>query len=195
MNDIVSDKQALRRELKAARVEHAASLSPSMRALVFRRPPAPVLTLIPSGASIGLYRASEGEAPATNWAQALNEAGHRIALPRVTSREEEMSFHVHTDPLGESDLEAGPFGLLQPAASAEEIVPDVLVMPLVGFTANGERLGQGGGHYDRWLTAHPATVTIGLAWDVQLVESLPLEAHDQRLNAVVTPTRFYGPFA
>ena len=73
--------------------------------------------------------------------------------------------------------------------------PDVLLVPIVGFTDNGERLGQGGGHYDRWLEAHPETIAIGMAWDCQKRDRLPVEGHDRRLHAVVTPTRFYGPFA
>ena len=57
-----------------------------------------------------------------------------------------------------------------------------------------ERLGQGGGHYDRWLAHHPDTIRIGMAWDGQLVDELPVEPHDVPLDAVVTPTRLYGPF-
>ena len=70
----------------------------------------------------------------------------------------------------------------------------MLFVPLLGFTAKGARIGQGGGHYDRWLADHPETVAIGMAWDAQLCEDLPMEAHDQSLSAVVTPTRLYGPF-
>ena len=75
------------------------------------------------------------------------------------------------------------------------MTPDVLFVPLVGFTPEGARLGQGGGHYDRWLEAHPTTLAIGLGWDVQAVDELPVEAHDRSLDAVITPTRMYGPFA
>jgi 5-formyltetrahydrofolate cyclo-ligase len=73
-------------------------------------------------------------------------------------------------------------------------MPDVLFVPLVGFTARGDRLGQGGGHYDRWLAANPHVPAIGLGWDCQLVEDLPREDHDRPLSAVVTPTRLFGPF-
>lgn len=67
-----------------------------------------------------------------------------------------------------------------------------MFVPCVGFTADGGRLGQGAGHYDRWLAAHPSAVAIGLAWDCQLVDELPTEPHDHPLDAVVTPTRLYG---
>ena len=89
---------------------------------------------------------------------------------------------------------AGVLGLRQPSGDLPELVPDVLFMPLVGFTARGERLGQGGGFYDRWLAAHPATIAIGMAWDVQEVPELPLEPHDMPLAAIITPTRILGPF-
>src|SRR3546814_16996288 len=83
--------------------------------------------------------------------------------------------------------------MMQPGAKAAEVEPDVLFVPLVGFATDGRRLGQGGGHYDRWLAAHPGARAIGLAWDEQLCEDLPHETHDIRLDAIVTPTRLYGP--
>ncbi|WP_271078008.1 5-formyltetrahydrofolate cyclo-ligase [Aurantiacibacter sp. MUD61] len=194
VNDITAFKSARRKELREARREHAAGLSPAVSALVMRRPPAPVLAMVPEGASIGLYRATDGEAPAAGYARFFMEEGHTIALPRITAMDGQMTFHTHTDPYGESDLEEGPGGVMQPEASATEITPDVLFVPLVGFTESGTRLGMGGGFYDRWLATHPDTIAIGLAWDIQKVDSLPREAHDMPLAAIVTPTRIYGPF-
>jgi 5-formyltetrahydrofolate cyclo-ligase len=49
----------------------------------------------------------------------------------------------------------------------------VLFVPLIGFTAALDRLGQGGGHYDRWLAEHPGAQAIGLAWDAQACDTLP----------------------
>ena len=195
MTDLTDQKAAIRDTLRAARREHAAALPPEVSALVFRQPPDPLLSLVPEAATIGLYRAGEGEAPAVNYTRFFHERGHTVALPRVVKLSEPMHFHVHTDPWGESDLEAGPMNLRQPHLSAPIVVPDVLFMPLVGFTERGERIGQGGGFYDRWLADHPATLAIGMAWDVQRVDDLPVEDHDMPLTAVVTPTRIYGPFA
>ena len=194
MTTLTDQKAALRKRLRTARREHAAALPPQVSALIFSRPPAPVLDLVPDGATIGLYRAGEGEAPAAAYAKFFQEAGHTIALPRVTTLAQPMTFHVHTDPYEESDLVDGPMGLRQPAADAPQVEPQVLFMPLVGFTEGGARIGQGGGFYDRWLVAHPGTVAIGMAWDVQRVDELPVEDHDMPLTAIVTPTRIYGPF-
>lgn len=190
-----SAKDELRKMLRATRRQHVEALPSGIRGLVFHRPPAPLLDLVPLGSVVGLYRASGEEAPAASYARFFFERGHELALPRFTSRGEPMEFARFADTFEEEDLETGPFGLLQPFADAPVMVPDVVIVPLVGFTADGERLGQGGGHYDRWLADHPDTLAIGLAWDCQLVDDLPNEPHDQPLAAVVTPTRIYGPFA
>jgi 5-formyltetrahydrofolate cyclo-ligase len=187
-------KKQLRDELRRKRIEHAASLPPEVSALVFNRPPEKALALVPDGATIGLYRSDEGEAPSRGYIKFFFERGHSIALPRVTTLDKPMEFRRHTDPYEESDLEAGVWGLRQPGVGAPVVMPEVLFMPLVGFTAKGDRLGQGGGYYDRYLAAHPQTIAIGMAWDIQEVPELPVELHDMRLSAIVTPTRVLGPF-
>lgn len=64
---------------------------------------------------------------------------------------------------------------------------DVVVVPGVAFTADGCRLGQGGGHYDRFLTRlRPDCLTIGVCFAEQLVADLPTEPHDVRVDAVIT---------
>jgi 5-formyltetrahydrofolate cyclo-ligase len=192
--DIIERKKQLRGELRRKRKEHAAALPKEVSALVFNRPPAQLLDLVPEGATVGLYRSDEGEAPSSRYIRFFFERGNRIALPRVTTLDKPMEFRVHTDPWEESDLESGVWGLRQPGLSAPLVVPDVLFMPLVGFTTGGDRLGQGGGYYDRYLAANPQVTAIGMAWDIQEVPELPTEPHDMRLTAIVTPTRVLGPF-
>ena len=194
MTTITDRKAALRNDLRARRRAFAADLPSAVSALVFRQPPAPSLQLVPEGATIGLYRADPGEAPAASYARHFFEKGHPLALPRVTKLSAPMRFHPHTDPYEESDLVPGVMGLRQPSGDLPEVVPQVLFMPLVGFTTRGERLGQGGGFYDRWLAAHPQTIAIGMAWDMQEVDELPIEDHDMPLAAIITPTRIIGPF-
>lgn len=185
-------KDELRKHLRAARRMHVLEQDEKIRALLLHRPPAPVLDRIAADAALGLYHSSQYEAPTGAYAQFFFDRGHPIALPHFASRDAPMQFRPYRDPYGESDLEKGPFGAMQADAARPEVVPDVLFVPLLGFTAEGHRLGQGGGHYDRWLAAHPETLAIGLAWDVQLQDELPLEEHDIALDLVVTPTRIYG---
>ncbi|RQW45894.1 5-formyltetrahydrofolate cyclo-ligase [Novosphingobium sp. LASN5T] len=187
-------KTALRKELRAARRAHVAALDPRVRALMLMRPPRPVADLVQPGQAVGLYMANAEEAPAGGYARFFYDAGHTIALPHFVTRAAPMRFRTWASPHIDDLLEQGPYGTLQPTDEAEDVVPDVLFVPLVGFTADGGRLGQGGGHYDRWLEAHPQTKAIGLAWDCQLADDLPREPHDRPLHAVVTPTRLYGPW-
>jgi len=187
-------KAALRKALRTARREHVAALDPRVKALMFLRPPSPLAALVPEGAVIGLYHAGAEEAPATSYARFFHEASNPIALPWFEARGAPMQFRRWASPhLGEL-LGPDPYGTRQPLADAEVLVPEFLFVPLVGFTAAGARLGQGGGHYDRWLAAHSAVPAVGMAWDSQLIAALPTEAHDKPLTAVVTPTRLYGPF-
>lgn len=192
--DHSSSKSELRKQLREMRRAHSKGQPDAIRALLFNRPPAPLLELIRQGAVIGLYHAANGEAPTMGYARYFQESGHTLALPRFAERDAPMEFATFTDPFEESDLVSGAFGMMQPCADAPMLVPEVLFIPLVGFTADGERLGQGGGHYDRYLAQHPEALRIGLAWDVQLCDELPSEPHDIPLHAVVTPTRIYGPF-
>jgi 5-formyltetrahydrofolate cyclo-ligase len=71
------------------------------------------------------------------------------------------------------------------AVQPAEIV--AILVPGLAFTKDGRRLGRGGGYYDRYLAGLPAgTVKIGVCFAVQIVEALPTEPHDQRVNLVVT---------
>ena len=187
----VKDKAELRKALRRARSEHVAALPASVSRLVFSRPPVPVVEMLEPFPQLGVYLAVGSEAPTLGWIRWLHENGWRIALPWFAGRGAPMQFREWGDPFNDDLLVPAPYGGLQPRPDAAELEPEALVVPLLGFTADGHRLGQGGGHYDRWLTDHPGTPTVGLGWDVQLVESLPLEPHDHALDAVVTPTQIY----
>ena len=139
------DKAAIRKTLRARRRDHVAALPENMRALMFHRPPAPLLDLVPEDGVIGLYRAGPLEAPTAAYARFFFEQGRTIARPRFWAKDRAMDFAVHADPYEESDCEAGPFGIPQPVGEAESARPSGLFVPLLGFTAEGARLGQGGG--------------------------------------------------
>lgn len=185
-------KSELRAEYRARRKAHVESLPELTRGLLFRRPPTPLVDAIAPDAIIGLYWATPDEAPTAHYIGWFAEQGHRIALPHFATPASPITFAEHTDPACGSDLTMGSFGIMQPADTAPKLTPDVLIVPLLAYTARGERLGQGGGHYDRWFAKHPRAVAIGLAWDCQETDSMPTEPHDLRLAAVVTPTRIIG---
>jgi 5-formyltetrahydrofolate cyclo-ligase len=89
-----------------------------------------------------------------------------------------------------ADLLLSRWGLFEPSADpAREVNPgqiDLVIVPGVAFTANGERLGRGRGHYDRFLALlAPHAITIGLCFDTRLLPSLPTESHDRRMDQVI----------
>ena len=190
----MTDKKALRTELRARRAAQEAEIPAAMRSLLFHRPPAPLLSLVPAGAVVSFYYPIPGEASPLAYARWFAERGHPIALPWFVQRGAPMQFKAWNNPFDDALLEADPYGTLQPRGDAADAAPAVAIVPLLGFDAQGRRLGQGGGHYDRFLAQNPDTIAIGIGWDCQFVDELPHEPHDMSLRAVITPTRFYGPF-
>lgn len=116
----------------------------------------------------------------------------RLCLPRVAG--DRLVFYHVADPTGPAALAAlaalaaGPLGIRQPPASAatqiEPAAIDLVIVPGLAFTAAGDRLGRGGGHYDRFL-AQPALRARRLAvcFACQILPALPREPHDQPVGA------------
>ena len=96
----------------------------------------------------------------------------------------------------DSEMQDGPFGARIPLGGGW-IEPEVLIVPLVAFDARGNRLGYGGGFYDRtleMLRSRRPTLAVGFAWAAQEAEDLPVEPTDQPLDAIITEreTRVFG---
>jgi 5-formyltetrahydrofolate cyclo-ligase len=96
---------------------------------------------------------------------------------------------------GRADLVPGAYGILEPATPSIDIAsmpPYTVVVPGLAFTPAGERLGRGGGHYDRLIAELPPhAITVGLAYSFQLLDHLPQSASDRRLSFVVTESAIY----
>ncbi len=102
-------------------------------------------------------------------------------LPRVVGRALEFASFEK-----DSDLQKGAFGIMEPRAEA---VPpgiiDLLILPGLGFSTKGERLGYGGGFYDRFLSTQDC-FSVGICDQRFLFASLPIETHDEGMDAVLT---------
>ncbi len=187
----MSDKSALRTRLRATRTAAVAAMPAATRALLFKRPPASLAAQIAPGTIVGLYHPIADEAHTSGYADWFFENGYTLALPWFAKRGAAMEFRKWENPHDPAALVAGPLKIMQPRADAAPVTPGAVFVPLLGFTARGDRLGQGAGHYDTWLAAHTRTLAIGMAWDSQLVDAMPTEPHDIPLTFVVTPTRLY----
>lgn len=172
------DKTELR---KAARITRLA-LAPAGRDVARQLAGhADALPLAP-GMVVGGYHARDDEADPSLLLIRLAERGCAIAYPRVAARDVALEFH-HI-PEGAA-LTRGSFGIHEPQGGWPNVTPDLLLVPLLAFDATGHRLGYGGGYYDRTL-AHLNVPAIGIAYGAQELPSIPHEAHDRRLNFILT---------
>lgn len=138
------------------------------------------------------YAAGGGEVETLPLLERWVEGGRRLILPRM---EGEAMPLVEVDDL--ADLGPGYRGLLEPRPGKGRVVRwkaiEVALVPGLAFDLQGNRLGRGGGHYDRTLARLPKALKIGLAFDFQVVERLPVEARDIPVDLVVTETRMIEP--
>lgn len=131
-----------------------------------------------------LYVSCGGEADTVRIIEEALRLGKKVAVPKC-GEHGAMEFFLIT---GMDSLAAGAYGILEPTGTQKpDITPKtVCIVPAVAFTAKGERLGQGGGYYDRFLELHPQMQTIGICYSCMLLPELPCEAHDRRVDAVIT---------
>ncbi|MBY5993596.1 5-formyltetrahydrofolate cyclo-ligase [Ferrimonas balearica] len=153
----------------------------------------PDRSLVQHATTVALYIANDGELDPHLLAEVLHARGKRLALPVLHPFHPQHLLFLEFVP-GQS-LVANRFGIPEPALEKPRVVPmaelDLILMPLVGFDDQGNRLGMGGGFYDRTLgclemAARPALV--GLAHDCQRVPQLPSEPWDVPIDAIATAT-------
>ncbi|MEL7228834.1 MAG: 5-formyltetrahydrofolate cyclo-ligase [Pseudomonadota bacterium] len=119
----------------------------------------------------------------------LADLGARLCLPVVTG-ETTMEFR---ELLRGGTLSDSGFGTIGPDETAAVMDPEVLLMPLSVFDAKGGRIGYGAGFYDRAIekleNKGQEPTLIGIAFDEQQADFVPMERHDRRLGTILTPTR------
>lgn len=190
MNDVIAEKSALRASLRSARNAFVAALPQSVKALSFSAIPAPARGAFDNAAVIGSYLAIGSEVITDNYHKTLYNRDKNLALPYFSGRDSIMALREWRPG---QPLETGPFDVMQPLADSIEVIPQLLIMPLIGFDEQGGRLGQGGGHYDRYCAHYPDIIRIGLAWSIQQCDAVPLEKHDQTLDLIITQAGVIRP--
>lgn len=125
------------------------------------------------------------------------EQGKTLVLPRVNRHERRLDLYEIQDL--ECDLKPGTWGILEPDLRAcPEVAPDAIdfvLVPGIAFDPEGGRLGYGGGYYDKLLGEGFPTLPplVAGAFEVQMVEAIPLQEHDVRVGRIVTEEGHYGP--
>jgi len=184
-------KNELRQSLRESRRRFVADQRihrPAMEQSLAER----VLAHLNGATIVGAYLSDGEEVDPLPILKAVQGRGVTTALPHITDRKAPMRF-LRWSP-GDA-LHPGRYGLLQPAAEAPEVEPDLILAPLVGFDRAMHRLGQGAGFYDRAFARLPAARRIGLAWSVQEANRLPTDEWDVPLHAVATEQQWIEPDA
>ncbi len=117
---------------------------------------------------------------------ALAKVGNVVALPRMETRQGPARFLAWR---GSEALTADAFGVPSPPKGAQEVTPRLILVPLIAFDRAGNRLGQGGGHYDRIISLYRAhgAIAVGIAYAEQEMGAVPTGPHDAHLDWVITP--------
>ena len=176
------DKDSLRKKLRDVREEAAARDPDAAERLadVF-----PMKLFDRYGPVVAGYIAINDELSPEHLIDRIKQFGAAIALPRVN--EDDTLEFLLWEP-GEP-LIAGRFGLMEPSKDAPLAEPSLVLVPLLGFDAKGNRLGYGKGHYDRALAklrTKGRTFACAIAYKAQMVDDLPAESHDEQLDWAVT---------
>ena len=134
---------------------------------------------------IGCYVSVRSEVETTFLLRELFVRDVKLAVPVTLG--EHLLFAELTHPWS---LAPGAHGIPEPRQPWSELHADeldVIIVPGLQFGRDGSRLGNGGGHFDRYLAAHPKPLRVGLAFAAQVVESVAVkEAHDQGMDVVIT---------
>ncbi len=144
---------------------------------------------------LGVYWAMRGEfnpLPACRQADWLQTLPWALPFARKGTAEQSTSMSYRAwDGVGEPPI-ADECGI--PSADGPAVSPDVVLVPCVGYTASGLRLGYGGGYFDRYLAAHPGVTAIGLGWSEALIEDAELQPqpHDLPLTLVLNEDGVVG---
>ncbi len=178
-------KAQLRSAALSARRQYARSLTPDVRATLERQLAEIVLPHLIGARVIAAYHPLKDEISPYPILERLG-ARQRGVLPWFADRDARMIWREAPA------VEPSPWGVLQPALTAEALAPDLVLVPLVLADRAGTRIGHGKGHYDRALShlregGLPVT-TIGLAWEMQISDAaLEPDPWDQPLDAIATP--------
>lgn len=141
------------------------------------------LETLPGPRRVTCYASYGTEPDTSELRRRLAAAGYEVLLPRVDG--EHLEWVVDGPETAVSAM-----GIAEPLGAAVDLMPlRAMLIPALAVTAEGDRLGKGGGYYDRVLADLREVPVVALVDDPDVVDSIPAEAHDMRVHAIVTPTR------
>lgn len=195
----LTDAQLDKASLRTLALARRAALDPAARAEAAEAAAANAMEWLGGVADevVSVFSPIGGEIATDPLVRRLREAGACVCLPIVLEAGKPLLFRLW-EPGTELEPSSGPgrFSIPAPPESAPAVSPDVLVVPLAGFDARGNRLGYGAGFYDRTLSLLRRAKRIealGYAFAVQQLAAVPAEPHDERLDAIATDAGIVRP--
>ncbi len=176
------DKSALRKEMRGRRATMTdAQLCEQSRVIVAKLLSHPALL---RSDIILLYDSLPDEVDTRELICQLKATGKRILLP-VVMDDERMELIEYQD---ESSMREGAFHIKEPVGEpfTDYAAIGVAIVPGMAFDRHGHRLGRGKGYYDRFLAKIPYIYVIGVCYDFQLLDEIPVENHDRKVNEVIS---------
>ncbi|HEY0219259.1 MAG TPA: 5-formyltetrahydrofolate cyclo-ligase [Afipia sp.] len=187
MSDRVSANELRKNELRAAAIARRGALNEAERAAAAQAIAAHALPIEPPhGICVAGFSSIRSEIDVAPLMQVLAARGAMLALPVLAGESQPLIFRRWTK---DTPLVRGPFGIFEPSSEAEEVEPDIVLVPLAAFDRAGHRIGYGGGYYDRTLERLrelKKITAIGVGFSVQEIASVPTSEHDARLDLVLT---------
>lgn len=192
------DNQSQRLQLRKLIRQRRQQLSPAQQQQAANDLVSQALTLpaLSYSQHIALYLANDSELDTFPLIQTLWQQGKQLYLPVLHPFAAGYLLFVRYDQ--DTLLYPNRFGIPEPLAECHRLLPvdqlDIIFTPLVAFDLKGNRLGMGGGFYDRTLSQLPTksrSKVIGLAYNCQQVDAVPCEAWDIPLNKVITPGEYF----
>jgi len=184
---VADDKINLRQILQECRAALSAARAEELSRAVQQR----VLALdrYRSASTVVLYAAKDNEVLTERILAHALSSGRVVYYPKLDLCKDQLVLVRVSNPA--TELQPGAYGIREPIGTDTlnpSALDDALVcVPGLGFDPSGQRLGRGGGHYDRLIAyLGPTATTVGLAYSFQLLEALPNQPHDQRLDFVIT---------
>lgn len=178
MNTDITDKRSLRRYMKGLRTERVKA----MPADTAKRLRDHVLSLeeLEGKNTFFVYRSFGCEAPTGELVEELLKRGKTVCLPRIENSDMVPICYQEGAPMS-----VNQWGIEEPLGKVFTGEIEVAIMPLVAVTVCGERVGYGGGYYDRFF-AERRILKVGFCYDFQIVDEAFAEPHDVKLDLIVT---------
>ncbi|MCF7844763.1 MAG: 5-formyltetrahydrofolate cyclo-ligase [Kiritimatiellales bacterium] len=147
-----------------------------------------LLNLIPKHSTVCAYSALPSEVDLTELITILISSKHHVALPRY--EKDTITFYKIENL---DTLTKGAFSVLEPDTNSTVVDRsdiDIVLVPGRAFDSKGNRLGRGKGGYDKWIaeqrSINPETKMWGIAFECQIVDEVPMEKHDERLDSIIS---------